>query len=82
MYLYIFIFSVLLFFVLSPGLLLRVPPNGSKYVVAAVHALVFAGIFTFLFKYYKEFLLREGAGTRGMPKKSTTSMSTSNGGKK
>ena len=60
MYLHMFIFSVLLFFVLSPGVLLRLPPNGSKYVVAAVHALVFAAVFTISFKYYKEFLLREG----------------------
>ena len=58
MYLYIFIFSVLLFFVLTPGVLLRLPPNGSKYVVALVHGLVFALLFTLSLKYYKEVLLK------------------------
>jgi hypothetical protein len=29
---------------LSPNVLLRLPPNGSKLVVAGVHALVFAGV--------------------------------------
>ena len=65
MYYHIFIFSVLLFFVLTPGVLLRLPPNGSKYVVALVHGLVFALLFTLSFKYYKEFLLQEGAGIAG-----------------
>jgi hypothetical protein len=31
-----------LFFVLTPGILLRLPPNSGKFTVAAVHALVFA----------------------------------------
>jgi hypothetical protein len=34
--------TALLFFVLTPGLLLRLPPGGSQMVVAATHALVFA----------------------------------------
>lgn len=67
MYLHIFIFSVLLFFLLSPGILLRLPPNGSKYVVALVHAVVFAVALTLSLKYYKEYLLQEGA--KGMRKK-------------
>ena len=37
---FILVASVL-FFVLSPGILLRLPPNGSKYVVALVHSIVF-----------------------------------------
>jgi len=36
-----FVYSALLFFVLTPGILLRIPPNGNKRVVAAVHAIVF-----------------------------------------
>jgi len=36
------IYTAILFFVLSPNVLLRLPPNGSKLVVAGVHALVFA----------------------------------------
>ena len=34
-----------LFFVLTPGVVLRLPPNGSKYVVAVAHALVFALVY-------------------------------------
>ena len=30
-----------LFFVLVPGVLVSLPPGGSRYVVAAVHAVVF-----------------------------------------
>ena len=36
------IYSAILFFILSPGVLLRLPSNGSKLTVAGVHALVFA----------------------------------------
>jgi hypothetical protein len=38
----VFIYAFLLFFVLTPGILLTLPPKGSKMVVAAVHAVVFA----------------------------------------
>ena len=35
------LYVALLFFVLTPGILLTLPPNGDKYTVAAVHAIVF-----------------------------------------
>jgi hypothetical protein len=41
------IYSAILFFLLSPGVLLRLPPNGSKLTVAGVHAVVFAGVLYF-----------------------------------
>jgi len=41
------IYSAILFFVLSPGVLLRLPSNGSKMTVAAVHAVVFAAVLYF-----------------------------------
>ena len=41
------IFSAILFFILSPGVLLRFPANGSKLTVAGVHAVVFAVILYF-----------------------------------
>jgi hypothetical protein len=41
------IYIALLFFVLSPGILLSLPPKGSKMMVAATHAIVFALIFHF-----------------------------------
>ena len=34
--------TALLFFVLTPGVVLSLPPGGSLYVVAATHAVVFA----------------------------------------
>jgi len=44
------LYSAILFFVLSPGILLRLPSNGSKFTVAAVHAVVFAILFHFTHK--------------------------------
>ena len=35
------VYAAVLFFVLSPNVLLRLPPKGSTIVVAAVHAVVF-----------------------------------------
>lgn len=40
MFLYISIYMVLLFFVLTPGIIIRVP--GNKYLIALGHAIVFA----------------------------------------
>lgn len=36
-----FLFAGLLFFLLTPNILLRLPKNGTKYTVAGVHAVVF-----------------------------------------
>jgi len=44
------IYIAILFFVLTPGVLLSLPPKGSKMVVAATHAVVFALIFHFTHK--------------------------------
>ena len=35
-------YMVVLFVVLTPGVLVNLPPGGSKYVVLATHALIFA----------------------------------------
>lgn len=43
-------YAALLFFVLTPGILLSLPPGGSKMTVAAVHAVVFALLFHFTHK--------------------------------
>jgi len=37
-----FIYIFLLFVLLTPGILLSLPPKGSKWTVAIVHGLVFA----------------------------------------
>jgi hypothetical protein len=44
------LYAAILFFVLVPGVLLSLPRKGSKYVVAAVHALVFGLIYHFTHK--------------------------------
>jgi hypothetical protein len=43
-------YAALLFFILTPAVLVRLPPKGSKYTVAAFHALVFALVFHFTAK--------------------------------
>jgi hypothetical protein len=43
--------TALLFFVLTPGILLRLPPGGSQMVVAATHALVFALVHVLMHRY-------------------------------
>jgi len=45
-----FFYTALLFFILTPGILLSLPPKGSKMTVAAVHALVFGLVFGFTHK--------------------------------
>ena len=46
-------YVTLLFFILTPSVLLRLPPKGNRYTVAFVHALVFAAIFHFTHKFVK-----------------------------
>ena len=56
------LYAAILFFILTPGVLLRLPKNGSKLTVAAVHALVFALLFHFTHKL----VWRLGAKLEGM----------------
>lgn len=44
-------YAALLFFILTPAVLVRLPPKGGKYTVAAFHALVFALVFHFTAKF-------------------------------
>ena len=41
------LYMAVLFFILTPGILLRLPKGGSKMAVAATHAVVFALVFYF-----------------------------------
>ena len=43
-------YAAILFFLLTPAILVRLPPKGGKFTVAAVHALVFALVFHFTHK--------------------------------
>jgi hypothetical protein len=45
------IYIAALFFILTPSILVRLPPKGNKYTVALVHAIVFAIIFHFTYKF-------------------------------
>jgi len=45
------LFIAALFAVLTPGVLLSLPPGGSKLVKAGVHGLVFALVFHFSYQY-------------------------------
>jgi amino acid permease len=44
-------YAALLFFLLTPSILLRLPKNGSKYTVALVHAVVFGLLFWLTHKF-------------------------------
>ena len=44
------LFTAVLFYVLTPGILLSIPPKGSKHAKALVHALVFALVYHFTHK--------------------------------
>jgi len=52
MYAY-FLATALLFFVLSPGIFLTLPPGGSKMVVTATHAIVFAAAHIAMHRFFK-----------------------------
>jgi len=57
------LFSALLFFVLTPGIVLSLPPKGSKVVVALTHAVVFALIYSLTHKMVYQFLYEGFAAT-------------------
>jgi len=52
------VFVALLFFVLTPGVLLSLPPGGSKLMVAVTHAVVFGLVYHLthkaVWKYFYE----------------------------
>ena len=55
-------YAALLFFLLTPSILLRLPKNGSKLTVALVHAVVFGLLFWLTHK----FVWRMGQRLEGM----------------
>jgi hypothetical protein len=59
------VYAAILFFVLTPNVLLRLPPKASTLVVAAVHALVFAVIFHFTKKPLSHLLYGFGSHRAG-----------------
>jgi hypothetical protein len=49
------IIPVLLFVLLTPGVLVRLPPGGSKLVVVATHAVVFGLVYYGLRKTFPQY---------------------------
>jgi hypothetical protein len=57
----IFLSALILFFILSPGILGKFPPKGNKFIVAIVHALVFSILFSLvMFLIRKNMIFKEG----------------------
>jgi hypothetical protein len=52
--------AAVLFFLLTPGVLVRLPPKSGLLVVAAFHAIVFTVVFFFGCKLIKGLRTREG----------------------
>jgi hypothetical protein len=42
-----FLYTAVLFFILTPGILLSLPPGATKTVTAITHAVVFAFVWSF-----------------------------------
>ena len=54
MNIFMFFYIFLLFVLLTPGILLSLPPKGSKWSMAIVHGLVFALVLCLTHKYVWE----------------------------
>jgi len=50
------VFIVLLFVLLTPGILLTLPPKGGKFIVALVHGIVFAVVLCLAYKYASSYV--------------------------
>ena len=66
-----FAFTAVLFYVFVPGVLVRLPPGGSKMVVTAVHAALFALVLCFTRRTAESYLGREGMDTKKTKKVDT-----------
>jgi len=51
-------YAAILFFVLTPGILVTLPPKSSKMMVAATHAIIFALVLGFTCKMVWKFSMR------------------------
>jgi hypothetical protein len=60
------LYVAILFFILTPAVLLRIPKNGSKYTVAAVHAIIFALLLHFTGKWVWNFSMRMEGFSEGL----------------
>ena len=68
--LFVSLYLVVLVFLLTPSLFVRLPPNGSKWVVALVHALIVGVVFFLTHKMVWRMTARfEGMEDKKEPKK-------------
>ena len=51
----IFVLQVLLFVLLTPGILIVLPPKSSKLIVALTHGIVFSALWVLLYKPFCKF---------------------------
>ena len=58
------VYSAILFFLLSPGILLSLPSKGGKYTVAIVHSIVFALVWHFTHKHVWKMSVSEGLANK------------------
>jgi hypothetical protein len=86
MYILHFLITVVLFVLLTPGILVRLPPKGSKWTVAIVHGIVFTVVMYIFCWYVLPNLLnlegfQEGAVAKTRPTKTrpTKTRPTQNG---
>jgi hypothetical protein len=56
----VFLSAFILFFILSPGVLLRLPPKGDKVTTAVVHAIVFSILFSLVLMFVQKVIVKEG----------------------
>ncbi len=66
-----FAFTAVLFYAFVPGVLVRLPPGGSKMVVTTVHAALFALVLCFTRRTAESYLGREGMDTKKTKKVDT-----------
>jgi len=71
------VYVFVLFFILTPGILVSLPPKGSKMVVAATHALVFSLLFCVTCKMVLKFTRGALEGMTPTPATPKATMSNS-----
>jgi hypothetical protein len=76
------LYSAVLFFILTPGILVSLPPKSGKYIVALTHAVVFAIVWHFTHKLVWEFSITKRHEAFGNGKKEGLNEGNKNKGSK
>jgi hypothetical protein len=70
------LYVAILFFILTPAILLRIPKNGNKYTVAGVHAIVFALLLHFTGKFVWNFSMSMEGFSEGLTQEQISALQT------